>query len=65
VNAEDVVMPFGKYKGRTLGDIDDDDVLYLDFLAGCNIKSRRPWEAIGEMCRRFAHEIDSALAARE
>jgi uncharacterized protein (DUF3820 family) len=28
------LMPFGKYKGKTLGDICDDDVLYLDFLIG-------------------------------
>lgn len=61
MDAENVVMPFGKYKGRTLGDIAADDVLYLDFLAGCDIKGRQLWKAIGEMCQRFAHEIDSAL----
>lgn len=29
---EDMVMPFGKYRGRTLGWIADANILYLDWL---------------------------------
>ncbi len=32
--AEDTVVPFGKYKGSTIGDIADEDILYLDWLVG-------------------------------
>ena len=60
---EDVVMPFGKYKGRTLGWIADNDLLYLDWLASAEIRGHRLQQAVWDICARRAHEIRSLLDA--
>lgn len=62
---EDMTMPFGKHRGRTLGEIADDDILHLDWLAGTEIRNRRLQQAVGEICRRRSHEIESALAGQD
>lgn len=55
------VMPFGKYRGKTLGEIAEIDVLYLDWVVD-KIKNRELLATVGAVCRIYAHEIDSALA---
>ena len=61
MRSEDVVMPLGKYKGRTLGEIADEDLLSLDWLNG--LEDLRPplLQAVADICTRFSHEIDSLL----
>jgi len=64
-DAEDYVMPFGKYKGRTLGQIGDDDILYLDWLNGLDDLSEPLMIAVADVCARRSHEIDGAIGERE
>lgn len=46
-DAENEVMPFGKYRGRTLADINHDDPAYLRWLAeDADIQSPRLREAV-------------------
>lgn len=47
--ARAVVMPFGKHKGKTLGQIEDEDLLYLDWLVDQDIKSGRLRTAITQI----------------
>ena len=56
-SAEAVVMPFGKYKGATLGEIADADVLYLDWLVGRDIRGSTLREAVAAICQDRAAEI--------
>lgn len=58
---ENVVMPFGKHKGETLGDILADDPTYLDWLKDADIQSDRLREAVGAMCEKYAAEIERAI----
>ena len=61
-DSEDVVMPFGKHKGRTLGQIGDEDILYLDWLNGLDNLRPPLREAVADVCERRQHEIESAMA---
>lgn len=56
-----MVMPFGKYRGKTLGEIADADILYLDWLNGQEIKSPALLKAIAQICADRSHEIDRAM----
>lgn len=58
------VMPFGKHKGRTLGDIAEQDVLYLDWLNGRELHGGLQ-EAVRWMCEEYAREIERALDDEE
>lgn len=64
VKCEDVIMPFGKHKGRALGDILASDAAYLDWLAGTEIRSTRLAGAVKEMVGKYTPEIERALASR-
>jgi len=55
--AEKIQMPFGKYKGKSLGAIADEDVLYLDWLLGETIKWETLRTAIGVICEDRVDEI--------
>jgi len=61
--ANDVIMPFGKYKGKTLGEIADIDLLYLDWLNDPSRKIKSKWLilSIAEICAERAHEIDNLV----
>lgn len=61
MNCEDVKMPFGKYKDKTLGDILADDPGYLDWLRDCEIRSTSLRAAIDEMNEKYAAEIERAI----
>jgi exodeoxyribonuclease X-like protein/putative quorum-sensing-regulated virulence factor len=61
----DTVMPFGKYKGKTLGDIADEDLLYLDWLNGGVITSERLMIAVAGICEERRREIESLIDERE
>lgn len=62
--AEELRMPFGKYKGETLGVIADNDLLYLDWLNGRELRGRL-LTAVAEICTRRAKEIEQLLDERE
>ena len=63
--AEDVVMPFGKHDGKTLGWIAANDLMYLDWLAGADIRSRRLRRSIDAVARKYAHEIRSVVESED
>jgi len=55
-----MLMPFGKYKGKALRWIAENDVLYLDWLAGASLYG--PLEkTVAALCQEFSDEIDKAL----
>jgi uncharacterized protein (DUF3820 family) len=49
--AEQTPMPFGKYKGQTLGAIADADVLYLDWLNGLDNLKPPLLMAVATICK--------------
>lgn len=59
--ATDTVMPFGKYEGRTLGDIAEHDPLYIDWLSGLNDLRQPLADAVQEVADQYEAEIESAL----
>jgi len=62
---ENVIMPFGKYKGKQLGQILADDPLYLDWLVGAEIRSERLAFAVAEMCKKYEPEIERAMGGQD
>jgi hypothetical protein len=58
---EDQIMPFGKHKGKTLGDILAEEPSYLDFLAGLDDLRSPLHEAVIEMNEKYAAEIEKSL----
>jgi hypothetical protein len=61
INPEDFVMPFGKYKGETLGDIAASDPAYLDWLAGLDNLYEDTRKAVDAICEKYAAEIERAI----
>ena len=66
MDAENKVMPWGPYRGRTLGEIADTDegLLYLDRLLGHDwFVTRFPdlATAAADICNRRSHEIDRLI----
>jgi len=62
--AKDMAMPFGKYKGKTLAEIAEADVMYLDWLNDGKLYGQlKP--AVEAACEQFAHEIEAKMAERE
>jgi DNA-binding Xre family transcriptional regulator len=62
--AEAVVMPFGRHKRKTLGEIADEDLLYLDW-ARDKAETIRLAEAIATICEARKTEIDDLLEAKD
>lgn len=58
---ENVVMNFGKYKGKSLGDILADEPSYLDFLADADIHTAGLRDAVNAMCEKYEAEISKAI----
>lgn len=58
---ENVVMNFGKYKGKSLGEILADDPSYLDFLADADIHTAGIRRAVDLMCEKYEAEISKAI----
>jgi len=61
MNREDFRMPFGKHRGKTLGDILAENPTYLDWLADAEIRSPELAAAICEMNAKYSAEIERAL----
>lgn len=61
MNCEDVEMPFGKHKGKTLSVILDEDPRYLDWLRDADIRSSSLRAAVDEMNEKYAAEIERAI----
>jgi uncharacterized protein (DUF3820 family) len=54
---EDVQMPFGKHRGKTLGDILAEEPSYLAWLSDADIQSAVLREGVRKMCERYEHEV--------
>lgn len=63
---EDRTMPFGKYRNKTLGEIADADILYLDWLNDPErkLRDRDLAMAIAEICAKRSAQIDAELDRR-
>lgn len=61
MGTEDLIMPFGKHQGKTLGDILASDPAYLDYLNGIDIRNPTLAAAIAEMNEKYAAEIERAI----
>lgn len=61
---ENIFMPFGKHKGKRLGDIVADDPAYLDWIAD-KCTSPALSAAVREVCEMYAPEIEQAVNDRE
>lgn len=62
---EDVTMPFGKHKGKRLGDLVDEDPGYLDWLQTTEIRSPRLAEAVAEINLKYQDRIEQAINERD
>jgi len=62
---EDRVMPFGKHKGKTLGQIAERDLLYVDWLAGIGLRDHRLQQAVWHICAGRNHEIQRLIEERD
>jgi len=62
MDPKEVVITFGKYRGKTLGEIADADLLYLYWLNGRNgLKPERLKDAVADICNRSSREIESLI----
>ncbi len=59
--ARQMVMPFGKYARKTLGEIADADIRYIDWLQDAQVRSPQLAEAIAVLGIEYAREIDRAV----
>jgi hypothetical protein len=63
--AQGVIMPFGRFKGKTIDEIamTDDGLRYLDWLYGQKIESPVLWDAINTYMRDpvISRELDELL----
>lgn len=55
---EDFVMPYGKHKGRTLGDILAENPSYLAWLHDGHCGQGTLAQAVAEMVEKYDHEIN-------
>jgi hypothetical protein len=66
--AADHVIPFGKHKGRTIGEVGDDDegLLYLDWMVGVADRDRPLHGALVAYLRdpSVAPDLDAAVERR-
>jgi hypothetical protein len=63
---EDVIMPFGKHKGKALGQILADDASYLDWLNNGEVRLYGAMaEAVPAMCQKYSAEIESAVENKQ
>jgi uncharacterized protein (DUF3820 family) len=60
-----VIMPFGKYSGRTLGEITHADLLYLDWLNGRDNLRDPLLTAVALICAERSAEIDSLVDQKD
>lgn len=58
-------MPFGKHKGRKLKDIEEHDLLYLDWLIGQDYVKGWLREAATLICEARAQDIQSKIDERD
>lgn len=65
VEPENFVMPFGKHRGKTLGQILDDDAAYLDWLVGLD-NLREPLKSeVEQMNGKYEREIGEAVGEKD
>lgn len=58
---EDVLMLFGKHKGKRLGDILDEDAAYLDWLQTADISNEQLAAAVAEINLKYQDKIEQAV----
>jgi hypothetical protein len=59
--AESVIVPFGKHKGRSLGWIAANDLLYLDWLIEAKLRAPTLRAAIETVWKKHEQEIAGAV----
>ena len=59
-NCEDVTVPFGKHKGKRLGDLLEEDAGYLDWLQDCDLREPLA-SAVAEINCKYADKIEQAI----
>ena len=65
VKPEDVVVPFGKHKGKPLAQVLVDEPTYLDWMnSNCNLSGALA-VAVPAMCAKYVNEIEKALEQRQ
>ncbi len=64
-NARRKTMPFGKYSGQPLGWIEENDLLYLDWLIGQEIRAEWLRTALTAICKENASEIERLMENKE
>lgn len=64
-DAESVIMLFGKYKGKTLGWIAENDLLYIDWLTDADIRSDDLADAVAQVAELYSAAIDAAVNERD
>lgn len=65
IDPKDVQITFGKYKGKTIQWIGQEDILYLDWLNGIKQNSPTLSVAIEAECNTLHTEITIAIQKRE
>ena len=63
--AEGTLMPWGRYGRKTLGELADADLRYLDWLAGIDIKDVRVRDAVRTVAEDRRQEIADLLASED
>ena len=58
--ARRIRMPFGKYRGTLLGELETADLRYLDWLNGCDLKGSL-LEAVALLCVENAAKIEELV----
>lgn len=61
---ENMVMPFGKYKGKTIQWIADNDVLYLDWMMGIDLRGRL-FHAVYDLHTKYEEEIAKKIDEKD
>ena len=61
MKCEDIRVPFGKHKGKRLGDLLDEDPAYLDWLSGLEDLREPMASAVAEINCKYADKIEQAI----
>jgi hypothetical protein len=59
-------LDFGKYSRKTVDQVADIDILYLDWLLGQDWFKKNPlFKQVEKVCNDRRHEIENAMAERD
>ena len=61
VRVEQITVPFGKYKNKTLMEVLTEDPKYLDWLDGQDIGNVQFATDLSSFCKKYEAEIERAI----